>query len=152
MRRRKKPESVASRIFVPTKTGPHESVLRSMIAESGGKPYHAVESLEQVKRDPNGVVIFQGDDGGQIYLVCPASTVKCSEQVLQGLLGDLDSRAWKDISMARICYEILPPGSSVADGMGGGVVADGVWLHHEFMEMGLRSAVCEVLEGKRPAI
>jgi hypothetical protein len=57
-----------------------------------------------------------------------------------------------DRDMARVFYERLPVGSGVAGGTGGGVVANGVWLHPKLEEQGLRDAVEAVIAGERDRI
>jgi hypothetical protein len=100
-----------------------------MVADATGRPYQAFRTLAEAQADPDGVVVFEGDDGGQVYLVCPARAVHCSEEALRFLLKEIDSRQWNDPSAARIYFERLPVGSPVPGGMGGGRVTDGLWLH-----------------------
>ncbi len=152
MRQRKKQRRVPRSLFIPEQIGPHEEGVRSLVAASRGKSYCAVGSLEEARRKENGTVILQGDDGGQIYLVCPASIVQCGEPELKQLLADLDLRSWNDPSAAHIYYEILSIGSPVPGGMGGGEVRDGVWLHKEFVAAGLLEVVRAVIEGRRSRI
>ncbi len=117
----------------------HESPLRSMMAEAGMISYHPLRSLEEARSYDDGVVVLEGDDGGQIYAVCPARLVSCSSETLRQLLLDLDARIWKDASMARMYYERKPVGAGIAGGMGGGNVAEGVWVHGELIRNGLRA-------------
>ena len=115
-------------------------------------PYQPLRTLGEAQSHPDGVVILQGDDGGQIYVVCPASVIKTSVKRLNKLLRDLDEIAWPGnfSHMRGIYYERLPAGSGVAGGMGGAVVTDGVWIHEEFIDLELETAIREVIEGKRP--
>jgi hypothetical protein len=132
----------------------HESGLRRVISDMQGLPYQPLHTLEEAQSFIDGAVILEGDDGGQIYVVCPASMVKCSIKRLNKLLRDLDEIAWPGnfSHMRRIYYECLPVGSGVAGGMGGAVVKDGVWIHDEFIHMKLDTAIREVIEGKRARI
>jgi hypothetical protein len=54
----------------------HESGVRRLVSDAQGLSYHPLHSLAEAKSFPDGVVILEGDDGGQIYVVCPASVVK----------------------------------------------------------------------------
>jgi hypothetical protein len=126
-----------------------DSPLRSLIAAAQGTDYRSFDSLSAARLDPDGVVILEGDDGGQIYVVARAIDVACSENTLAELLCDIDVREWpgNDSGSARVCFEQQPIGSGVAGGMGGGVVSDGVWVHPRLRA--LEEAICEVLRGKR---
>lgn len=111
------------------------------------EPYHPFDSLAAARDDPDGVVILEGDYGGQIYLVAPASRVECSEGALLHLLRDLDEIAWpgcEDASSVR--YEKLSAGSSVPGGMGGGKVEEEIWIHRELMPHA--NAIRGVLAGR----
>ena len=124
----------------------HESGVRRMIADSDGSSYRAFLSLAEAKAAPDGVVVFEADDGGQIYLVVPARHVHCSEDLLWQLLVDIDARVWNDLSMARVFFEAQPVGSEIAGGMGGGLVADGLWVHPRLVS--LHDSISAVLSGK----
>jgi hypothetical protein len=91
----------------------HESGVRSMVSEATGLRYLPLRSLEEAKSFSDGTVILEGDDGGQIYLVCPASMVSCSLSSLQNLLTDLDDIAWpgNDPNSASIFFERCATGS-----------------------------------------
>ena len=60
----------------------HESGVRRMIADAAGHDYRAFRTLAEAQADSAGGVVFQGDEGGQIYLVCTATAVRCSEDDL----------------------------------------------------------------------
>ncbi len=125
------------------------------MARAHGLPYHAFRSLEEARAADDGVVILEGDWGGQIYATCPAKRVRCSEQQLSQLLTDLNRIAWPgnekhgDNDGSAIHYEPRPVGSGVSGGMGGGRVVDGVWVHEEFVELGISDQIREVFEGER---
>jgi hypothetical protein len=134
---------------------PPESLLRRMMAEAGGESYHPLASLSAAQSDPQGIVIFEGDDGGQIYLVCPARHITCSEETLQKLLVDFDTIEWPendDPSMRRVYFESRAAGKSVPGGVGGGQVMDSPWIHPRLVEKGLLERILDVLCGKRDRI
>jgi len=116
-------------LFQPPQLPSHESAVRRLMAEATGASYQALESLAEAQAAPDGVVILEGDDGGQVYLTVPARLVRCSEQTLATLLADLDAHAWQDLDSARVFYERRAIGAGVGGGIGGGHVVDGVWIH-----------------------
>ena len=65
------------------------------MALAEGRSYVAFASLAEAKADPDGVVILEGDDGGQIYVVARAEDVSCSPAALDQLLRDLDLINWE---------------------------------------------------------
>lgn len=89
-------------LFQPPPLPSHESGLRRLISEAAGAGYQALKSLTEAQAAPDGVVILEGDDGGQVYLTVPARLVRCSEQTLATLLADLDARAWRDLESAHV--------------------------------------------------
>jgi hypothetical protein len=99
------------------------------MVEATGEPYTSYKSLEEAKADSNGVVILEGDYGGQIYVVVQARDVKCKDSLLFDLLQFLDRMEWDDPDGANIYYESKPVNSGVAGGMGGGAVMDKIWIH-----------------------
>jgi hypothetical protein len=144
---RKKP-----RLFWPKTSPVEERPLASFQAEASGKPYQPLSNLAEAKQYGDGVLILQGDDGGQIYLVVRAIDVKCPAEALEKLLVDLDEIAWpgNDTNMRRIYYERRPDGESIAGGMGGGLVSRTPWIHEEFTK--LAPEILAVLRGQRPRI
>ena len=139
-----------SELFSPEPPPEHESPLRRMMADAQGQPYAALQSLSDAKAAADGVVILEGDDGGQIYAVARAADVKCTEETLQLLLHDLDAQEWNDPSMAHIFYERRSIGEGVGGGMGGGMVADALWVHDRLHH--LKDRIASVLNGERPRI
>jgi hypothetical protein len=137
-------------LFHPEPAPDHESSLRRMMADATGQPYAALRSLTEAKQVVDGVVILEGDDGGQIYAVVAAADVQCSEETLQGLLRDLDAQEWNDPSMAHVIYERRTVGDTVAGGMGGGTVRAGVWVHARLRH--LEGSIAAVLHGERERI
>jgi hypothetical protein len=126
------------------------STLREMVASGEGDEYVFYSSLLEAQRHPNGVVILEGDWGGQIYLVIPANQVSCSEETLHQLLLDIDAREWPNNepeSSARVCFERRELGEGIAGGMGGGVVRSELWVHPRLAS--LTGAIAEVLAGQR---
>lgn len=112
-------------------------------------PYQLLGSLAEARETPDGVVILQGDYGGQIYVVAPAARVACNEGALLRLLRDLDDIAWPGIEDAgsEVLFERLASGATVPGGMGGGRVDDDVWIHPELARHA--AAIRDVLAGRR---
>ncbi len=132
-----------------------KSPLRELMAEAGASSYHPLDSLADAQADPHGISVFEGDDGGQIYVVCPARLIKCSEQALYQLLSDLDEIEWpcnNDPSMRRIYFESRPPGQGIPGGMGGGKVADEIWIHPRLVQKSFADLIAAVLTGKKERI
>jgi hypothetical protein len=127
----------------------HESGVRRLMADSGGEEYVAYESAEAARHDPDAALVMEGDYGGHIYLACPLRVVGADETALKRLLGDLDRLACEWDDGAAIRYERLPVGSGVAGGMGGGLVAEEIWVHEEFVHDGLDEQVRQVVLGER---
>ena len=71
----------------------HHSALRQMIAEANGLAYEPLKNFNEAKAVEDAVMIMEGDDGGQIYLVCPIRLVRCEEENLYKLLAELDKFA-----------------------------------------------------------
>jgi hypothetical protein len=134
----------------PSVAPEHESGVRSLIAQAHGEEHVAYRSLSEAKFDADGVVVFEGDYGGQIYLVARARFICCPESQLQKLLSELDALGWADPDGARVYFESLPVGAGVAGGMGGGTVAPEVWLHPKLTAH--EAAVRGVLLGERASI
>jgi hypothetical protein len=102
----------------------HHSPVRSMWAEGHGEPYIALKTLDDARKVAETAAVMEGDSGGEIYLTCPIRLVACSESALTQLLDDIDSIEWNDPSSIGLYYDVLPVGSGVGGGMGGGVVID----------------------------
>ena len=137
---------MADKILKPDVLPDHESPARRMIADAHGGSYRAVKSLADAKATPDGVVVLEGDYGGQIYVVVRASRVACSAEVLQRLLAELDATEWDDPEGARVYYEVQPIGSGIRGGMGGAFVADAIWVHPRLAP--LQPAIAEVVSGR----
>jgi len=97
-------------------------------------------------------VIFEGDWGGQIYLVCPMHLVRCSLKTLSQLLTDMDRIAWSESEGTGMFFERHEVGDGIAGGMGGGHALAGLWIHRTFAWRGLRKRIQAVLSGERPAL
>jgi hypothetical protein len=110
---------------------------------------HQLGSLADARAAADGVVILEGDWGGQIYVVAPASRVACDEAALARLLRAIDAIAWpeNDEGSASIRYERLRAGDTVPGGMGGGRVSSDAWIHDELAPHA--PAIREVLAGRR---
>lgn len=119
---------------------------------STAEDFEPLGSLAAARELDEGVVILEGDYGGQIYLVAPAAQVECSEGALLRLLRDLDEIAWPGSEPDASClrFERLPAGASVPGGMGGGKVEAGIWIHPELGEQG--AAIRAVLAGLREGL
>jgi len=120
------------------------------MADADGHPYDALRSVDEAQGHPVGVVVFEGDYGGQIYLVAPARKILCAEQDLAALLADIDAVEWHEPAGARVLFECHPVGATVSGGMDGGRVEATVWVHPELSVP--RESILEVLSGARPRI
>ncbi len=105
--------------------------VRRFWAEIYGQEYIAYDSLEQAKRDPDGVIVLSGDYGTTVLLTAPAHLVRCDTETLVTLVSDLDAVSWMsgDPAIATVAFERHPVGTSIEGGWGGGIVADGVWTN-----------------------
>jgi hypothetical protein len=131
----------------PDELPDYESGVRRMMADATGHSYQALRSLAEAQAVADGVVVFEGDHGGQIYVVVPAGEVRCSEEVLGQLLADIDQGAWDDEEGARVYYERHAPGASISGGMGGGATTGAIWVHPKLGA--LKPSILEVLHGER---
>jgi len=131
-----------------------ERPLGRFMADVHATALRPLTSFAEAKEVQDGVVILQGDDGGQVYVARSASLVSCSESTLEQLLVDLDELAWprNDVDMRRIYYGQLPAGSGIPGGMGGGRITDVPWVHSNFIDRGLGPAILDVLRGFRARI
>jgi hypothetical protein len=141
-----------NRLEMPGVIPEHERPVGRMVADAHGGSYGAFRSLDEAKEAETAAVVMQGDDGGSIYLTCPARLVECDEASLRRLLLDLDAFDSNDPESAGVYFEQVPVGAGVAGGTGGGVVTDGVWLHPKLEALGVREAVEAVLSGRRPRL
>jgi hypothetical protein len=127
----------------------HASFVRSFTSEKYGERFEPLRTLQEAQGHSDGVVIFEGDYGGAIYLTCPVRLVRCSAQALQHLLHDIDKKLIDHHWGLMVCYERLAPGSPVSGGWGGGLITEGVWLHDRVEALSLRKPIEEVLSGSR---
>lgn len=123
---------------------------RRMMALALGQPYIAFPTLEAAREDAAGVVILEGNDANQIYVVAFARDVRCSVETLAQLLQDLDALAWggKDPEGAKVVYERHEVGDGLPGGIGGGRVTREVWVHPQFDRYGLADAIRRVVQGQ----
>ena len=126
----------------------HESGVRRMVSDAEGVDYKSFETLSEAQNHPNTIVVFEGDDGGQIYLVCPVALIKCNETKLYQLLKDIDAYCWNDPAGVNIYYEQRPVAGIIAGGMGGGLVRDDLWLHDEIRKLRVEKEIKDVLSDK----
>jgi hypothetical protein len=138
-----------SKIFSPKPSPPEERPLAAFQAEASGTANQPLSSLAEARQYEDGILILQGDDGGQIYVVARAIGVKCSMETIEQLLMDLDAIAWpeNDASMRHIYYERRSIGTGIAGGMGGGIVSERPWIHDQFSQEA--PAILAVLAGPR---
>lgn len=130
---------------------PHESGLRSLMAQAGQARYEPVASLDEARTFADGVLVIEGDFGGQIHVTAPVRLVQCSVDRLDRLASELEEIAWpskRDLGSVSVLFERLAVGSHVAGGMGGARVIDGVWVHDEFKQLGLDKAIAAIVEGR----
>ncbi|MFN8524276.1 MAG: hypothetical protein U0821_14345 [Chloroflexota bacterium] len=128
----------------------YESGVRRLMADADGSEYRAFPSLTEARDSAEAVVVFEGDYGGQIYVVAPVAYVHCDEVALSRLLADIDALKWNDSDGARVFFERRAVGEGGAGGMGGGVVVPGVWVHSELRP--LRGAIVARLAGEAGTI
>jgi hypothetical protein len=126
-----------------------DSPLHSLVGEAKSVEHHVFASLSEAQQDADGVVILEGDEGGQIYVVAKASDVVCSEEALRRLLRDIDEMEWpnNDWDMSRVCFERHHVGKVIGGGMGGGLVTLEPWVHPRLEA--LKTAIVGVLFGKK---
>jgi len=141
-----------SKVFSPKASPRKERPLAAFQSEATGAAYQPLSSLIEAREYTDGIVILQGDDGGQIYVVAKAIDVKCPAETLERLLIDLDDIAWpgNDPSMRHIYYERRPLGSAIIGGKGGGCVSEAPWIHKDFAEFA--PTILAVLRGERARI
>ncbi len=129
-----------------------------------GRQWVTYKTLEDVKQAEAGYVVLEGDLGGQIYVVCPASRVQCSEADLITLLFDLDYIEWgfgtppkrpmgqegfkSPENAADILYDAYQLGDIVPGGMGGGLALKDIWIHNNLIQKNLHSAITDVITGR----
>jgi hypothetical protein len=133
---------------------PYESPVRRLAADAAGRPYRALRTLEEARAADDGVVVIDGDLGGQVLAVAPARLVRCDTATLHQLAQDLDAhlRPSDGGDGADVWFERHHPGDPIASGGGGddGVALTRVWVHDELVQAGLAPAVRAVLSGSAP--
>ena len=126
------------------------SVVRYMMHQVHGTEFKPLTDYDRAKEAKHGCVIIEGDYGGQVYLTCPMKYVKCSHKALLQVASDLDGMYWDNEQGCNVYYEDYKSPHGVFGGMGGGVVIDGLWMHPDFDEVGIKEKVWEVIIGNRP--
>jgi hypothetical protein len=121
-----------------------------MIADSQDRQYRTFRSLLEAKSSPKSIAVFEGDYGGQIYVVARVSGISCSEPVLVSLLSELDSLEWKDPDGTGLYFEEAEIGQPIPGGMGGGGVIEDVWVHPRLQQYS--SKIVGVLTGRRSSL
>jgi hypothetical protein len=130
---------------------PHESAVRRLAADLVGSEYLALRSLAEARACDDGVVVLEGDHGGQIYAVFPAGLIDCSEERLWELVGELDALARPSAvpDAVGVYFERHALGAVIAGGGGGGVVLPGGWVHDELVQAGAEQPIHAVASGRR---
>ena len=144
----------------PTVIPDGASPLRFLTAAADGSAYLSYRTLEQAQEDQDATMVFEADSGGQILLSCPVKQVRAEKSAIEQLLVDLEMITWgmgydpdqHSPSDAEVYFEHLSVGSRIAGGMGGGGVVDGVWLHPEVEELGLREQIEAIISGHSPRL
>jgi hypothetical protein len=121
--------------------------MRKLLAASTGTAYRSFSTLAEAKASDSSWVVFEGDDGGQIYAVFRVSEIACSEGDLWLLLADIDARCWADDSMTHLAFEVHEEGEAISGGMGGGVADSSGWVHPSLVERSLETPIRDVLAG-----
>lgn len=68
-------------------TTPEGGPLRHLMGTvDGGAPYRPLATLADARATADGIVVLEGDEGGQIYVVVPARHVHCDERAVRALL------------------------------------------------------------------
>ncbi len=129
----------------------HESPVRSILSQAKNTPFYPLKSFEDAKSYKDGVAVFEGDYGGQIYLTCPVSEIICDEPTLRQLLIDIDTHCFNYPDSAQIYYERIAQGSGIWGGSGGGIVTSDLWVHPELEKLGLEE-IRAVIKGKQKRI
>ncbi|WP_216819765.1 Imm8 family immunity protein [Frondihabitans sp. 762G35] len=127
---------------------PGGSPLRKLVARATDTPYRSFASLADAEQTPSSWVVFEGDDGGQIYAVFRVRDIECSEGDLSQLLADIDALFWADETMARLAFEAHEEGGSIPGGMGGGVARSGGWVHPVLVAASLEGPIRDVVAGR----
>ncbi|MFC0006325.1 hypothetical protein [Micromonospora siamensis] len=125
--------------------------MRSFLAEVDGNEYVSYRSLAEARRDPDSAVVLSGDYGGTIFLTVPVRLLRCDLATLRTLVSDLDAVTWMsgDLTIATVALERHPVGTGVVGGDGGGLVAEGVWVHPTMVPPELLAQAVDVVLGRR---
>lgn len=123
------------------------SPMRKLVADATGTGYRSFSTLNEARRSASSWVVFEGDDGGQIYAVFRVTDIACSEDELRQLLADLDTRYWADDSMTHLAFEVHEEGEGIRGGMGGGLAHSSGWVHPILVEDSLDIPIRDVLAG-----
>jgi hypothetical protein len=118
-------------------------------------PLNPFPSLKAAQLIAHGVVILEGDFGGQIYATSPATLVQCDEAAIHQLAVDLEAICWPENPEGggKAYFERWPVGKKVDGGLGGGLVKVGeLWVHPALRAMGLEPRIREVLVGRRETL
>ena len=95
------------------------------------------------------LVVLEDNDLGQEYLTCPARLVGCSLEALLQLLDDLRGYTFSDAGLQRVRFTKLSYGTGEVGTCGN---LQELWLHDDFVELGLKPEVADVVAGRRARI
>jgi len=115
----------------PTERARNPMAIRplAVVLNMSGEAIRTLWSLIDALAVDDGIVIIEGDYGGQIYLTIPARLVRRSERELWELAYLLDGWEWDEVEGNGVFFERHPAGSVLEGGMGGGMVGHGLWMH-----------------------
>jgi hypothetical protein len=130
----------------PQTAGEPDNPARQMGGETVVQSGRLLGSLKEAQTTQDGVVILDSMYVGQVYFVCPASLVTCSEAELQQLASVFGGEEGASLS-----YQQLPVGAHVPGGCGGGEVTEDLWIHEDLRGGLEEKRIREVIEGRRPA-
>jgi hypothetical protein len=109
--------------------------------------------------DPWGYVAIEGDSGGEVFIVCPTPSVRCSASSLFLLMHDLESiqsvgalsKFGGDDDLCFPGYDAWIRQIEVAEGTEyqNAKASKDLWINPEFERLGLAAQIQEVLLGTR---
>lgn len=123
------------------------SPMRRLVASSSGAAYQSFPTLAEARESDSSWVVFEGDDGGQIYAVFRVADVACSEDDLRQMLTAIDTHYWADDSMTHLAFEVHEEGNTIPGGLGGGLAQSSGWVHPILVEDSLETPIRDVLAG-----
>jgi hypothetical protein len=126
------------------------------------KRYAVIDTHEDAQAallEPWGHVVIEGDSGGEVFVVCPTTSIKSSVRSLFLLMHDLESiQSVGTLSEFGEGDDFCFPGYDawicqidIADNTAyqNAIVSKQLWVNPEFVRMGLAGQIQEVLLGTR---